>query len=61
MAELLALQGRWQFEVTTCDIDTDPALRERYNTRVPVLTAGDQELCHYFLDPDKLAAYFEST
>jgi hypothetical protein len=59
MAELQALQNRWQFEVETRDIDSEPELRERYNTLVPVLTLGGEEVCHYFLDPDKLAVYFE--
>lgn len=59
MAELSALQTRWQFDVETRDIDTDPVLRERYNTLVPVLSIGDEEVCHYFLDPEKLAVYFE--
>jgi len=59
MAELVSLQGRWQFDVETRDIDNDPDLRERYNTLVPVLAINGQEVCHYFLDPDKLAVYFE--
>ena len=52
MAELVSLQGRWQFDVETRDIDNDPDLRERYNTLVPVLAINGQEVCHYFLDPD---------
>jgi len=59
MAELLALQSRWKFEVETRDIDSDADLRERYNTLVPVLALNGEEICHYFLDPDKLAVYFE--
>lgn len=59
MAELLDLQDRWQFDVHTRDIDDDPTLRERYNTLVPVLTLDGQEICHYFLDPERLASYFE--
>lgn len=59
MAELQALRGRWHFDITSVDIDEDPALRERYNTLVPVLAIDGEEICHYFLDPDKLAAYFD--
>lgn len=59
MAELLPLQTRWQFDIETKDIDSDPLLRERYNTLVPVLAINREEICHYFLDPDKLAGYFE--
>lgn len=59
MAELLPLQRRWLFDIETKDIDSDPHLRERYNTLVPVLALDGEEICHYFLDPDKLAGYFE--
>jgi hypothetical protein len=59
MAELDSLQTRWRFDVETRDIDSDPVLRERYNTLVPVLTINGDEVCHYFLDSDKLAVYFE--
>ena len=59
MAELLPLQRRWLFDIETKDIDSDPYLRERYNTLVPVLALDGEEICHYFLDPDKLAGYFE--
>jgi len=59
VAELQALQTRWQFDIETRDIDEDPVWQARYNTLVPVLTLDDKEICHYFLDPDKLAVYFE--
>lgn len=58
MAELIALQARWQFEIETKDIDCDPLLRQCYDTRVPVLAINGNEICQYFLDPDKLADYF---
>jgi len=61
MAELLAIQPRWQFDLETRDIDDDPDLRARYNTLVPVLAIDDEEICHYFLDPDKLAVYLVSS
>jgi len=54
--------GPWQqrlgFEINTIDIDADPQLVERFDTLVPVLMAGDQEICHYFLDEKALSAYF---
>jgi len=59
MAELLALQGEWQFSLDTVDIDSDSRLTERYTARVPVLAVDGEEICQYFLDPDKLAVYFE--
>ncbi len=49
--ELLPLvRGRAQ--VTVVNIDDDPALTERYGLRIPVVSKGGQELCHYHLDAD---------
>ncbi|MCL4798339.1 MAG: glutaredoxin family protein [Burkholderiales bacterium] len=39
------------------DVDADPTLEERYGERVPVLVHGDTELCHYFLDAERVRAY----
>ena len=38
------------FELTLVDIDTDTALKERFNEWVPVLSHADREICHHFLD-----------
>lgn len=35
-------------------IDNEPALEQRYGTKVPVLTLHDKILCEYFLDTEKL-------
>ena len=48
------------FEYTQVDIDSDPDLLRRYDTRVPVLAAGDTEICYYFLEEQQLRAYIES-
>ena len=60
--EMQVALGPWQkrfgFELTTVDIDADPRLIERFDTLVPVLMAGEQELCHYFLDEKAVSAYF---
>lgn len=45
------------FTVETVDVDTDPELEERLGELVPVLMAGDRELCHYFLDAQAVRAY----
>ena len=50
-ADLLAFQAQLEFDLVAVDIDRDPALRARYDTRVPVLIADDREVCNYFLDP----------
>lgn len=44
------LQPDWGFTLETRDIDRDPALKHRYNERVPVLTVNDDELFDYFID-----------
>ncbi|MDP1653105.1 MAG: glutaredoxin family protein [Rhodocyclaceae bacterium] len=54
LAALETLRGEFSFEVTVVDVDTDPVLEERYDELVPVLTLGDAEICHYFLDVAKV-------
>jgi glutaredoxin len=48
------------FQLLDVDIDSDPGLRSRYDTRVPVLTAGKVEICYYFLEEAALRAHLES-
>lgn len=50
IAALQVLQGRFVFEITVVDVDSDAALEEQYGELVPVLVAEGRELCHYFLD-----------
>lgn len=38
------------FSLIRVDIDSDPALREAYNVRVPVLSCGQLHVCEHFLD-----------
>lgn len=38
-------------------IDDNNHLEEQYGTLVPVLKAGDREICHYFLDIKALQQY----
>ena len=64
-AALLALRGEpglVAFEVEAYDVDADPALVERYDELVPVLTDDqDRELCHYFLDAAKVREYLAAS
>ncbi|MGI3296533.1 glutaredoxin family protein [Neisseria sp. SLRRB23] len=32
---------------------------EKYNELIPVLLAGDEEICHWFLDEDRLKQFLE--
>ncbi len=52
---------KWDFQEDVVDIQGDPLLEARYGTRVPVLTAGDEELCYYFLDQSVLQQYFDKS
>jgi glutaredoxin len=56
---LQRLQAELGFDVTEVDIDADPELRQRYDTRVPVLVAGATEICYYFLEEDRLRAWLQ--
>ena len=47
------------FEYSQVDIDQNPDLLRRYDTRVPVLVAGDTEICYYFLEEQRLCAWFQ--
>lgn len=48
------------FEYSTVDIDTEPDLQARYDTRVPVLAGGDAEICYYFLEESRLRAFLQT-
>jgi glutaredoxin len=54
---LARLQQVLDFEFTVLDVDDDPQLAARFGDRVPVLLAGDTELCCHFLDEDRLHEY----
>jgi glutaredoxin len=45
--------GRAHVEIV--DIDTDPALTDRYTVRVPVVAVDGVEIAEYELDPRHLA------
>lgn len=43
-----------QYALDVIDIDLHPALEATWGDKVPVLLDGDVEICHYFLDADRL-------
>jgi hypothetical protein len=55
--ELQQLPESGQFQVRLVDIDTDGVLQEKYGLKIPVLMAGEHEICHYTLDPATLREY----
>jgi glutaredoxin len=54
------LKSEFDFRSSLRDVDDDPGLVDKYGDRVPVLVAGETELCWYFLDEDRLREYFRS-
>ena len=57
LAGLRAMQPDLAFDLAVVDVDSQPALEAAYGERVPVLTHGDRELCHYRLDPPAVTEY----
>lgn len=58
--ELALFQQQYDFSLNIVDIDADSYLKLRYGERVPVLAAGDSELCHYFWNREAVLAYFRT-
>ena len=50
LVQLIQLQQVHDFKITEVDVDSSPQLIEQYGSQVPVVTCGDEQLCHYFLD-----------
>jgi hypothetical protein len=57
-ADLLALQGELDFALVEVEVGWDGELAQRYGQLLPVLELNGVEICHYFLDPDRLKAAF---
>jgi hypothetical protein len=51
------LRGKLRFELEVVDVDGDPDLLARFHDKVPVLLAGDDEICRYWLNVDALERY----
>jgi thioredoxin reductase (NADPH) len=59
LEELRLMQVRFSFGLEVIDVDGDVALDERYGEWVPVLLAGNREICHYHLDRSALESYLK--
>ncbi len=55
---LQPLQQELGFVIEVIDVDAFPELEEIWSEKVPVVLAGDVELCHYFLDEAAVRAHF---
>ena len=49
-AQLTPIAARHRIAVREINIDTDQALREKFNEEVPVLFLGEKKIAKYFLD-----------
>lgn len=58
LTALETLRPRYGFRLDWVDIEDQEALEACYGDKVPVLMAGEVELCHYHLDRAKLDALF---
>lgn len=54
------LRPRYSFTYSKVDVDADPALAARYGTRVPVLVAGDEDICEGHCDPACIEAFLKA-
>lgn len=61
IAQLNELRARGLLSFVVVDIQDRPDLEARYGEWVPVLMAGDNELCHYHLDKAALDAWLADT
>ena len=60
-ADLQPLLALSSVSVERVDVDDDPLLEARWGDKVPVLLAGEQELCHHRLDRAALARWLART
>jgi thiol-disulfide isomerase/thioredoxin len=56
-AELAPWREKYGFSLEVRDVDANPAWLQRFDELVPVLMAGETEICHYHLDVQRLAAH----
>lgn len=47
------------FEVNLVDIDSTAELKDKYGLLIPVLEAGGEVICNYYLDPVALEQYLK--
>ena len=59
VAALSVLQQESPVTLEVVDVDADPALEARYDERVPVLVCDGIEVCHHFLDRERLISMLE--
>ncbi len=59
LAGLQAWISEGRIELSMVDVDSTPNLARRYGEWVPVLEGNGEEICRYFLDPERLNRYLD--
>jgi len=54
---LREIQTQLNFKLVRVDVDSQTELQQRFGALIPVLLAGDQIICNYYLDPVALERY----
>ena len=60
MDQLRSIQDEYGFRLEIIDIEKHADLLGKYGELVPVLVYDTQEICHYFLDLERLRAVLNS-
>ena len=58
-AELDGIRTSGGVEFELVDLARDTHLEPEYGDKIPLLFHGEQELCRYFLDEEKVRAYLD--
>ena len=54
LSDLAALPAAQGIPVEVLDVDREPAARQRYGHKIPVLLLAGELVCHGRLDPDEV-------
>ena len=54
LSELAALPAAQGIPVDVLDVDREPAVKQRYGHKIPVLFLAGELVCHGRLDPDEV-------
>jgi thioredoxin reductase (NADPH) len=61
ISALKDLQNRFDFTFDVLDVDRRSEFEADWGDKVPVLLDGETEICHYFLDLDRLTQHLADT
>lgn len=59
LALLTDYRDKRDFDLEVIDILGNPELERNYGSKIPVLAAGSNEICHYYLDLQALTQYID--